>query len=216
MEHTIAREKQETTAADLALAALGAALWLTFEDFVLPLLSGGALIFARTVSPWLMFLPPAVRLIIKKEKLHFSGEDLPAQVLSGVIAGIALAVVLAALPAALGAGEHIWHHFPHSAAEAARIILALAPAEELLIHGYVYEKLKALTKKPAVSFELSVISAGLLSLLHGGLISGITGIMISYALFSAHFRFKNMSLLSVVVAHTVYDIAAMAIFAAVV
>lgn len=156
---------------------------------------------------------PIVVMLVNKDKLSdygFAKEKIGLQVIVGAAIGIALSLVLTLLPHLVGFGDYVtngksYTHLWQFAYEFLYCILAVGFAEEFVFRGFVYEKIKRISQKDAVAAAASSVLFGLFHIFGGNIVQVIVTALIGAFFCLCRLKIKNCSLLSLIIAHGIYD-----------
>lgn len=198
----------------IAVAGIFLSLYglLLFNRHVLILLPLAGRMAALIISQWLLFLVPGILMLIQKEKLRdlgFSGKNLPGQILTGIVLALAMSLVLTVLPILAGlkdmVGSTSYTQAWQFLYEFFYKILGVALAEELIFRGYLFRKLLQIRDSKWFAIGISSALFGILHIFSGNLIQVFLTGLIGLLYCVCRERFKNCTLLSLIIAHGVYD-----------
>jgi len=164
------------------------------------------------VTQWLLFLVPAILMIVNKEKLSsigFKKEKILPQIGIGVLLALAMSLVLTVLPIILGFKDMVGnttytqtyqfvYHFIYA-------ILGVALAEELVFRGYIFHKLLAIKNSKWFAIIISSLLFGLFHIFNGNIIQIFMTAFIGFLYCIFREKIKGCTLLSLIIAHGVYD-----------
>ncbi|MCQ2408128.1 MAG: CPBP family intramembrane metalloprotease [Oscillospiraceae bacterium] len=208
--------KRETL--DLCIGMIGSFIGLTvLITAVIPLVLPMPLILRMLlllVTYWLTALAPLIIIRYRHDSLHTYGlrrRRLPQQILIGIVIGGALALLLVMPPYSLGLGE-LWDNgcrFGHDLwrylYELCYKTLAIGAAEEFVFRGFCLTKLRRIFKADVPAIALSSLLFGLFHLFGGSIVQIILTAFIGAVLAVCRQKIKNCTLLSVIIAHGLYD-----------
>lgn len=164
------------------------------------------------VTQWLLFLVPAILMIVNKEKfssIGFKKEKIPLQIGIGVLLAVSMALVLTVLPILLGfkdmVGNASYTKTWQFVYEFIYRILGVALAEELIFRGYIFHKLLEIKDSKWFAIIISSLLFGLFHIFNGNIIQIFVTALIGliYCIFRE--KIKGCTLLSLIIAHGVYD-----------
>ena len=183
-------------------------------------LAGRAILLV--VCQWLFLIVPVVCMLLQKEKprdIGFSREKLPQQILVGIGIGVGLCLTFTVLPMAglYFMGESSWQEVKgmfsstvytegwQFAYEFFYAIVGVGLAEEVFFRGYVFKKLLDIRDSRVLAIVVSSVLFGLFHAFQGNVLQmGITAIMGAVFCLLRE-RIRYCSLLSLVLAHGIYD-----------
>ncbi|MDD2556153.1 MAG: type II CAAX endopeptidase family protein [Syntrophaceticus sp.] len=164
------------------------------------------------VTQWLLFLVPAILMIMNKEKLSSIGykkEKISLQISIGVLLAVCMSLVLTVLPILLGFKEMVgstsytqaWqfiYQFIYA-------IFGVALAEELTFRGYIFHKLLEIKNSKWFAIIISSLLFGLFHIFNGNIIQIFITAFIGFLYCVFREKIKGCTLLSLIIAHGVYD-----------
>lgn len=162
---------------------------------------------------WLIAVVPIILMICYKDQLSmlgFSKDKAFLQLLAGIAIGLVMSVILTLLPHLIGLGSfvdngkryvHLWQFIY----EFTYCILAIGAVEEFVFRGYLYSKIKNLSEKGYVAVIGSSILFGLLHVFTGNIIQVFMTMLLGILWCILRLRIKNCSILSLMIAHGIYD-----------
>ena len=161
---------------------------------------------------WIPAAPAFFLALLDKEKMRDYGlaaHRLGAQIGAGLLLAGVMSLVLTVIPIVLGfrslVGSTSYTQPWQVAYEFAYCILGIALAEEFLFRGYLFNKLEALSGSRALAIGASSALFGVYHLFSGNLIQVVGTGLIGLFLCLCRERIKNCTLLSLILAHGVYD-----------
>lgn len=164
------------------------------------------------ICQWI-FLPVPIFLMYKsKEKLHeigFAKDKILRQILIGLLIAIAMCLIFTVIPILLGQQDMVsdkrYSQAWQFAFEFAYAIFGVAIAEEFFFRGYLFKKLLDFKDSKLLAILVSSLVFGLFHVFRGGLIQvlGTSIIAVIYCL--CREKIKHCTLLSLIIAHGVYD-----------
>lgn len=164
------------------------------------------------VTQWLLFLVPGILMIVNKEGLSsigFKNEKVLEQIGIGVLLALAMSLVLTVLPIALGfkdlVGSTTYTQAYQFIYQFIYAILGVALAEELIFRGYIFHKLLALKNSTWVAIVVSSLLFGLFHIFNGNIVQILMTAFIGFLYCVAREKIEGCTLLSLIIAHGVYD-----------
>ena len=160
------------------------------------------------VTQWLLFLVPAILMIVNKEKLSsigFKKEKILSQIGIGVLLALAMSLVLTVLPIMLGFKDMVGNTTYTQTYQFIYAILGVALAEELVFRGYIFHKLLAVKNSRWFAIIISSLLFGLFHIFNGNIIQIFMTAFIGFLYCIFREKIKGCTLLSLIIAHGVYD-----------
>lgn len=203
--------------AGLVIGYLGSMLALfglvMFNSYLLMSIPLVVRMVAMIVLYWLVALVPAVIMLVDKEKLSdygFSAEKIPLQIVVGVIIGVLMSVVLTLIPHLAGYGEYFNSGNDYSqpwqfAYEFIYCIIAVGFVEEFIFRGFIFSRVKSLGGNNIVAVIVSSVLFGFFHIFGGNPLQIFTTALIGAFFCLCRLKIKNCTLLSLIIAHGVYD-----------
>ncbi len=185
---------------------------IMFNKYVMMSFSLPLRMILMIITQWLLFLIPGILMIINKEKLSqigFSKEKILLQIGIGILLAISMSLVLTVLPIMLGFKDmigstsytHTWQfifQFIYS-------IFGVAFAEELVFRGYIFNKLLKIKNAKWFAIAVSSLLFGLLHIVQGSIIQVLVTAFIGVLFCFFREKIKGCTLLSLIIAHGMYD-----------
>lgn len=213
MEKTISKKKEWIC---LAVGFLGSILGVYATSFcnqqalALPILPRMPVLIAEY---WLIALVPIIVMLINGDRLSdygFTKENLPFQILIGVLLGAAMSLVLTFVPHLLGFGSfvdngHRYQYLWQFVYDFSYYIFSVGCVEELVFRGFVYQKIKAVSQKDVIALIGSSVLFGLFHFPSGNIIQMVMTAFIGAFFCFCRMKIKHCSTLSLIIAHGVYD-----------
>lgn len=201
----------------LVIGYLGSTLALfglvMFNSYLLMSIPLVARMVAMIVLYWLVALVPAVIMLVDKEKLSdygFSAEKIPLQIVVGVIIGVLMSVVLTLIPHLAGYGEYFnsgndYNQPWQFVYEFIYCIIAVGFVEEFIFRGFIFSRVKSLGRNNIVAVIVSSVLFGFFHIFGGNPLQIFTTALIGAFFCLCRLKIKNCTLLSLIIAHGVYD-----------
>lgn len=169
--------------------------------------------FFMIISYWLIAAVPLVILLAAKENLNgcgFSGKNVGKQIVTGILLGLCMSFVLTLLPVLFGKGDwvnngHNYQYLWQFLYDFVYFIGAVALTEELVFRGFIYSKIQILTNSDLSADIFSSILFGLFHFMSGNVIQVLMTGVIGLFLCLCRRKIKNCTLLSLILAHGIYD-----------
>ena len=214
MEEVLCEKKKIILQVAIAICGVFAALFgiTQFNLYLLRTFSLPWRMVLMIVTQWLLFLVPGILMLLGKERIQilgFTKEKIPKQILIGVMLAMAMSAVLTVLPILLGlknfVGSTSYTHAWQFAYQFVYAILGVALAEELVFRGYLYHKLTKINDSKWFAIVISSIVFGLFHIFIGNVIQVIFTAMIGFIYCLFREKVKGCTLLSLIIAHGMYD-----------
>ena len=162
---------------------------------------------------WLIAVVPFGIMLFAKDRLcdyGFAKEKIVQQITVGVIVGLCMSVVFTLVPSLFGKNDWVnnghnyqkWWEFVY---EFVYCIAAVGLVEEFVFRGFVFNKIKAFSGSNKVAIAGSSVLFGLFHFLSGNVIQLIMTAFLGVIFCLCREKIKNCTLLSVIIAHGVYD-----------
>ncbi|MGB4588378.1 MAG: type II CAAX endopeptidase family protein [Clostridiaceae bacterium] len=183
-----------------------------FNQFLLRTFSLPLRMALMIITQWMLFIVPGILMLANKEKLQtfgFTKENLPRQILIGILIALFMSAILTMLPILLGyrdlVGSTSYTKGWQFTYEFVYRIFGVALVEELIFRGYIFYKLLEIKNSKAFAIIISSLLFGLFHIFSGNLIqvmvTAIIGLL--YCLFRE--KINGCTLLSLIIAHGIYD-----------
>jgi membrane protease YdiL (CAAX protease family) len=162
---------------------------------------------------WLIALVPVIIMAADKEKLEnygFRRDGILRQIVTGVLIGVGMSVVLTLVPHLLGYGNfvdngHRYQFLWQFIFEFVYCTCGVALAEEFVFRGMLFEKLRRVGGNNAIAVICSSVLFGLFHIFNGNLIQVVMTTLIGLFFCFCRLKIRNCSVLSLIIAHGVYD-----------
>lgn len=210
----MSKTKQLTLQFILAACGVFAALFMIrlFNQYLLMRFSLVSRMVLMIVTQWLLFLVPGIFMLVQKVRLRdigFSKEKILKQILIGVLLALTMSAVFTVAPILSGfremVGSTYYTHVWQFAYEFFYAIFGVALAEELVFRGYLFYKLLEIKNSRWFAIILSSALFGLLHIFSGNLIQVVMTAFIGFLYCILREKFKGCTLLSLIIAHGLYD-----------
>lgn len=185
---------------------------ISFNRFVLMSLPLGLRMAAMIVTYWLIVLVPVIVMLVRKDNLadYWNNDRIGYQILTGVLIGTAMSLVLTLVPHLAGFGEYVdggkrYTYLWQFAYEFLYCISAVGLAEELVFRGFIYNKIKKISGNDIAAIIGSSVLFGIFHLFGGNIVQMIMTAFIGAFFCLCKLKIKNCSLLSLIIAHGIYD-----------
>lgn len=200
---------------ELIIAVFGAFAALfgitLFNRYLLMTLPLGWRMVLMVVSQWSLFLVPGLLMWQGKESvrgLGFSKENIPQQLLIGLLLAFLLSMVLTGLPILFGLGGFFGNAYTQAwqfAYEFFYMIVGVALAEELVFRGYLFHKLLEIRPSRWFAIAVSSVLFGLFHIFHGSLLQVVMTALLGFLYCILREKVKGCTLLSLIIAHGAYN-----------
>lgn len=194
-------------------ALLGTFGVLMINSNVLTTLPGLPRIILYLADYWLVALVPLVLMYLNKEKMrdYLTGEGkIALQVLAGIGIGLAMSFILTLIPHLAGFGDYVDNGSRHDKViefviEFIYFVFSVSFVEEFVFRGFIFKRLKNITGNDVISLIVSSVLFGLLHIFQGNIIQILITAFIGAFLCFCRLKIKTCSLLSLIIAHGIYD-----------
>lgn len=165
------------------------------------------------VNYWTIMITPVLVMLFSKDRLSdygFTTKKFGIQLLTGIAIGLVMSFLLTLIPIFAGLGDYVNNGNQYQFAwqflyEFVYCIVGVSLAEEFVFRGLLYSKLQALSGSFTVALLCSSVLFGLFHFLNGNILQIlITGLIGAFFCFCRE-KIKNCSLLSLIIAHGIYD-----------
>lgn len=164
------------------------------------------------LTQWIIAIVPIVIACINREKpskFGFTKVRLPKQILIGIALGLALSLVFTVTPILIGrrnfVGEPmytLWWQFIY---DFAYKILTVALTEEFVFRGFIFEYILKLKNSRWLAIVISSLLFGLFHIFGGNIVQVIFTALLGFLLCLSREKIKECTIISLIVAHGVYD-----------
>ena len=185
----------------------------SFDNYLLMSFPLTARMVLMIVTYWLIAAVSAAALLFCGHRLADYGctkEKLPAQIGTGVALGAAMSLVLTVIPHLAGFGDYVssnkqYTHLWQFIYDFVFCIIAIGLVEELVFRGTIYEYAKRIFGSDIGAVILSSLLFGAFHILRGNIAQIIVTAFIGALFCLFRLKIKNCSLLSLIIAHGIYD-----------
>ena len=185
---------------------------ISFNRFVLMSLPLGLRMVCMIVTYWLTALVPVIVMIVCKDKFadYWNNDRIGYQILTGVLIGTVMSIILTLIPHLAGFGAYVdsgkrYIYLWQFAYEFLYCITAVGFAEEFIFRGFIYNKIKKISGNDIAAFIGSSVLFGIFHLFGGSIVQMIMTAFIGAFFCLCKLKIKNCSLLSLIIAHGIYD-----------
>lgn len=201
---------------ELAIAILGVFAFLfgltLFNQFLLRTFSLPLRMVLMIVTQWMLFIVPGILMLVNKEKLQtfgFTNENILRQIFIGILIALFMSAILTMLPILLGykdlVGSTSYTKTWQFTYEFVYRIFGVALVEELIFRGYIFYKLLEIKNSKAFAIMISSLLFGLFHILNGNLLQVLITAVIGFLYCIFREKIKGCTLLSLIIAHGIYD-----------
>lgn len=192
------------------LSILGINMFNTYVLMSLPLI--GRMI-VRIVFYWLIALVPVILMVFNKEKLYevgFLKKKVIVQIIVGIGIGLVMSAILTMIPHLVGFGEWVddgrrYKYLWQFVYEFFYCIVAVSATEEFVFRGYLYKKAKDSFGSDCWAVIISSVMFGLFHIFCGNIIQVFMTMFIGALFCLFRLKIKHCTLLSLIIAHGIYD-----------
>lgn len=185
---------------------------ISFNRFVLMSLPLGLRMIFMIITYWLAALVPVIVTVVRKDKVadYWNNDHIGYQILTGVLIGAAMSLVLTLLPHLIGFGAYVdsgkrYTYLWQFAYEFLYCIAAVGFAEEFVFRGFIYNKIKKISGNDIAAVICSSGFFGIFHLFGGSIVQMIMTAFIGAFFCLCKLKIKNCSLLSLIIAHGIFD-----------
>lgn len=185
---------------------------ISFNQFVLMSLPLGLRMVCMMVTYWLIALVPVIIMIVSKDKIadYWNTDKVGYQILTGVLIGTAMSLVLTLVPHLAGFGAYVdngkrYIYLWQFVYEFFYCIVAIGFVEELVFRGFVYNRIKKISQNEIAAVIGSSVLFGVFHLFGGNIVQMIMTAFIGAFFCLCRLKIKNCSVLSLIIAHGIYD-----------
>lgn len=201
----------------LVIAFVGTMLGLygvkCFNQLILMSLPIWLRMISMIVIYWLIALIPIIVMNVSRSKLSdygFNKEKIGLQIIIGILLGIGMSLVLTVTPHLLGFGEYvsngkIYAYLWQFAYEFFYCIAAVSCVEEFVFRGLIYANIRQISSKDSIAVIGSSVLFGVFHLFSGNIIQMVATACIGVILCVCRLKIKNCSIVSLIIAHGIYD-----------
>ena len=164
------------------------------------------------VIQWVLFIIPGILMIVNKENLAdigFRNEKILQQIGIGVLLAFAMSLVFTVVPIMLGfkdmVGNITYTQTWKIVYQFVYAIFGVALAEELIFRGYIFNKLLEIKNSRWFAIIISSLLFGLFHIFNGNIIQIFMTAFIGFLYCIFREKIKGCTLISLIVAHGVYD-----------
>lgn len=194
-------------------AMLGLLGVLAFNRFVLMALPLWLRMISMVLVYWLIAIVPIIVMLVNKDKsadYGFSKSKIGLQIIVGILIGIVMSFVLTLVPHLFGFGAYVdsgkrYQYFWQFAYEFFYCIFAIGFVEEFVFRGFIYENIKRISQKDMIAIIGSSVLFGAFHLFSGNIIQMLMTACIGVFFCFCRLKIKNCSILSLIIAHGIYD-----------
>lgn len=185
---------------------------ILFNTHVLSSLSLPLRMITMIVSQWLLFSVPGLMMKRSGKSMFDIGFDkshVAVQVLLGILAACIMSALLTVVPILLGfrdaVGSTQYSKAWQFAYEFVYSIFGVALAEELIFRGYLFHELLAIRPSRWFAMVCSSLLFGLFHIFSGNILQIVITAFIGFGYCLMREKIKNFTLLSLILAHGIYD-----------
>ena len=193
-------------------AFLGVYGVISFNQFVLMSLPLWLRMVCMIVIYWLIALVPVIVMAVRKDKFadYWNTDKIGYQILTGVLIGIAMSLILTLVPHLVGFGAYVdsgkrYIYLWQFVYEFFYCTAAIGFVEELVFRGFVYNRIKKISRNEIAAVIGSSVLFGVFHLFGGNIVQMIMTAFIGAFFCLCRLKIKNCSVLSLIIAHGIYD-----------
>ena len=186
---------------------------ICFNKYVLMSLPLAARMIFMIVMYWIIALVPIIFCVKNKEKLAclgFSKDKILKQVLIGVVIGCIMSIFITLIPILIFGKEntyssynfkYIWQYLY----QFIYLLVGVALTEEFIFRGYLLKNIKDICKNSIVPIIITSFLFGLFHIFNGNIVQVVMTSFIGAIFVICREKIKDCSLLSLIIAHGLYD-----------
>jgi len=186
---------------------------ICFNKYVLMSLPLAARMIFMIVMYWIIALVPIIFCVKNKEKLAclgFSKDKILKQVLIGVVIGCIMSIFITLIPILIFGKEntyssynfkYIWQYLY----QFIYLLVGVALTEEFIFRGYLLKNIKDICKNSIVPIIITSFLFGLFHIFNGNIVQVMMTSFIGAIFVICREKIKDCSLLSLIIAHGLYD-----------
>ncbi|NLP35037.1 MAG: CPBP family intramembrane metalloprotease [Clostridiales bacterium] len=183
-----------------------------FNRYLLMQFSLGVRMLLMIVTQWSMMLVPIILVKINRDKFGdywMITENIPKQIMIGIILALFMSLFLTIVPILLGFKEMVgstsysqpWQFIY----EFVYVIIGVALAEEFVFRGYIFNKLLEIKNSRWFAIIMSSMLFGIFHIFNGNLLQVFMTAILGFLFCIFREKIKDCTLLSLVIAHGLYD-----------
>lgn len=186
---------------------------ICFNKYILMSLPLAARMIFMIVMYWIIALVPIIFCVKNKEKLAclgFSKDKILKQVLIGVVIGCIMSIFITLIPILIFEKEntyssynfkYIWQYLY----QFIYLLVGVALTEEFIFRGYLLKNIKDICKNSIVPIIITSFLFGLFHIFNGNIVQVVMTSFIGAIFVICREKIKDCSLLSLIIAHGLYD-----------
>lgn len=188
---------------------------ICFNKYILMSLPLAARMIFMIVMYWIIALVPIIFCVKNKEKqklacLGFSKDKILKQVLIGVVIGCIMSIFITLIPILIFGKEntyssynfkYIWQYLY----QFIYLLVGVALTEEFIFRGYLLKNIKDICKNSIVPIIITSFLFGLFHIFNGNIVQVVMTSFIGAIFVICREKIKDCSLLSLIIAHGLYD-----------
>lgn len=186
---------------------------ICFNKYILMSLPLAARMIFMIVMYWIIALVPIIFCVKNKEKLAclgFSKDKILKQVLIGVVIGCIMSIFITLIPILIFGKEntyssynfkYIWQYLY----QFIYLLVGVALTEEFIFRGYLLKNIKDICKNSIVPIIITSFLFGLFHIFNGNIVQVVMTSFIGVIFVICREKIKDCSLLSLIIAHGLYD-----------
>lgn len=186
---------------------------ICFNKYILMSLPLAARMIFMIVMYWIIALVPIIFCVKNKEKLAclgFSKDKILKQVLIGVVIGCIMSIFITLIPILIFGKEntyssynfkYIWQYLY----QFIYLLVGVALTEEFIFRGYLLKNIKDICKNSIVPIIITSFLFGLFHIFNGNIVQVVMTSFIGAIFVICREKIKDCSLLSLIIAHGLYD-----------
>lgn len=209
--------KKGKIVAEIVIAIIGVLLvefgLICFNKYVLMSLPLVARMILMIVMYWMIALVPIIFCLKNKCKLNdlgFTKNNLGKQIIIGIIIALIASAVFTLIPMLIFGKEntysgsnfkYLWQYIY----QFVYLTIGVSLTEEFIFRGYLLNNLKSISKNSIIPVIVTSLVFGIFHVFNGNIIQVIMTSFLGLVFVLCREKIKNCSLLSLIIAHGLYD-----------
>lgn len=168
-----------------------------------------------TMNQWI--IPVMVLILLKKDgktpgDIGFSKVKILRQIAIGILLGVLLAIIVYVLPALISGKSADISQVDFKISGLIYYVFGVAVSEEILIRGYIYQKLRDIQGSNVFAMIVSSVIFGLFHILGGNVYQIVFAAIFGFVLCFVKSKLRHCTLLSLIFAHGIYGTLGVQVF----
>lgn len=209
--------KKGKVIAEIVIAIIGVLLvefgLICFNKYVLMSLPLVARMIFMIVMYWMIAVVPIIFCLKNKFKLNdlgFTKNKLGKQIIIGIVIALIASTMFTLIPMLIFSKEstysgsnfeYMWQYIY----QFIYLTIGVSLTEEFIFRGYLLNNLKGISKNSVIPVIITSLAFGIFHIFNGNIIQVIMTSFLGLAFVLCREKIKNCSLLSLIIAHGLYD-----------